>query len=451
MAGGDCLTLDDVCALGAVELAGTLRARTLSAAEALEAVLERSDRVGPGINPFALRLDERARAAAKEADRLLARGEGGPLCGVPVSVKDAIWVEGVPCAHGCRALADFTPAESSLAVERLVAAGAVVFAKTTCSELSFAAVTETELCGRTSNPWDPARTSGGSSGGAAACVAAGLGPLALGADDGGSIRIPASFCGLVGLKPTFGLVPTTPGFEICPSLNTVGPIARSAAECRLMLAVLADEPGADGPPPLDGLTVAVLSSDGLSIAPDARRAFEGLGAALEGEGVGLVEVERSFEKSRRIYETTAGADAYSAYAPLLEHREALGEKAARIIESGAGVDAGAYARAQEDRLELERAYDRLLAENGARFLITPAVGCEAVPHGHETLGHSFDWFLDANLAGLPACVVPVGLGDHGLPLGAQIVGRRGDDAGVLDLSEAVEKLVRWQPPLLPAG
>lgn len=445
------MNADDVCALGAVELAGMLRARELSAAEALEAVLERADGVGPNVNPFALRLDERARTAAEEADRLLARGEGGPLCGVPVSIKDAIWVEGVPCAHGCRALADFTPPESSLAVERLGAAGAVVFAKTTCSELSFAAVTETELCGRTSNPWDPARTSGGSSGGAAACVAAGLGPLALGGDDGGSIRIPASFCGLVGLKPTFGLVPTTPGFEICPSLNAVGPIARSAADCRLMLAVLADEPLAVGPRTLDGLTLAVLSLEGLSIAPDARRAFEELCTALEGEGVGLVEVERRFEDSRRMYATTAGSDAYSAYAPLLEHREALGEKAAHIIESGAAVADDAYTRAQKDRVELERAYDRLLAENGARFLITPAVGCEAMPHGHETLGHSFDWFLDANLAGLPACVVPVGLGDHGLPLGAQIVGRRGDDAGVLELSEAVEQLVHWQLSPLRAG
>ena len=184
------------------------------------------------MNPFAVRLDERARTAAREADRLLDRGEGGALCGLPVTVKVSHWIAGVEAASGSRSRVGFVPAESCGAVERLEAGGAVIFATTTVPEFCYFGITDSELHGRTSNPWNLDRTPGGSSGGAAAALAAMAGPLALGGDGGGSIRIPAAFCGVVGYKPTFGLVPhepSTPGLEDTRLGRPHGPVGRRCA------------------------------------------------------------------------------------------------------------------------------------------------------------------------------------------------------------------------------
>ena len=190
----------------AVDLAAGLRGREFTAVEALQAVLARADAIAPALNPFAVRLEERALAAAERADERLARGEGGPLCGIPVTAKASHWVAGVETAAGSKTKVGFVPSESCPGVERLEAAGAVIFATTTVPEFSYSGVTESDLYGRTSNPWALDRTPGGSSGGAGAALAAMAGPLALGGDGGGSIRIPAAFCGVVGYKPTFGLV-----------------------------------------------------------------------------------------------------------------------------------------------------------------------------------------------------------------------------------------------------
>jgi Asp-tRNA(Asn)/Glu-tRNA(Gln) amidotransferase A subunit family amidase len=167
----------DVCQLSAVELGRALRSRALSAVEALEAVLDRADRVAGPINPFAVRLDERARAAAARADVALARGEAGPLCGVPLTVKDSHWIAGVTAATGSLTREDYVPDETSVVVERLDAAGAVIFAKTATPEFCYFGITESALTGRTSNPWNLDRVPGGSSGGAGAAVAAGVGAL----------------------------------------------------------------------------------------------------------------------------------------------------------------------------------------------------------------------------------------------------------------------------------
>ena len=224
----------EICDLGAVELAAALRARELSAVDALRAVLERADAIA-ALNPFALRLDERAFAAAVAADAQLALDEGGPLCGVPLTVKDSHYVAGVPTTHRhAPPSRRYTPTETVSAVRRLEAAGAVIFAKTTTPEFCYAGTTP-----GTHNPHDPSRTPGGSSGGAAVAVAAGAGPLALGGDGGGSIRIPAAFCGVVGFKPTFGAVPREPSSQGWKTLVAYGPLARTVADARLMFDVLA--------------------------------------------------------------------------------------------------------------------------------------------------------------------------------------------------------------------
>src|SRR3954447_8698229 len=249
----------DVIGCSALELGVALARRELSAGEALEAVLARADRIEPALNPFAVRLDDRARRAAVVADAALARGDGGALCGIPVTVKDSHWLAGVTSAAGLAAYAGFVPTGTSAAVGRLEAAGAVIYAKTTTPEFCLFGITESPLNGVTSNPWDVSRTPGGSSGGAGAALAAGAGPLALGGDGGGSIRIPAAFCGLVGFKPSFGGVSREPCTPAWRSLVSLGPLAHSVADARLMLRAIAghdprdrnsiDLPHLDGPVP----------------------------------------------------------------------------------------------------------------------------------------------------------------------------------------------------------
>ncbi len=217
--------------MSAVELAAALRRRELSAVEALDEALERADAVPEA---FVVRLDERACETAAAADATLARGEGGPLTGVPVTVKDSQWLAGVPTTFCSQAVEPLVPVETVAAVRRLEDAGAVIFAKTTTPEFCYAGTTP-----GLGNPHDPTRTPGGSSGGAAVAVASGAGSLALGGDGGGSIRIPAAFCGVVGFKPTFGAVPREPSSAGWKTLVAYGPLARSVADARLMFSALA--------------------------------------------------------------------------------------------------------------------------------------------------------------------------------------------------------------------
>jgi Asp-tRNA(Asn)/Glu-tRNA(Gln) amidotransferase A subunit family amidase len=455
----------DVCELSARDLSAALHRRELRATEALEAVLERADRLTKSLNPFSVRLDERAYAAAAAADASLDRGEGGPLCGVPLTIKDSHWLAGVESTSGSASLIGFVPQETSAAVERLIAAGAVVFAKTTVSEFAYFGVTDSTLFGRTNNPWDLTRTPGGSSGGAGAAIAAGLGPLALGGDGGGSIRIPAAFCGILGYKPTFGLVPHEPSSAGWKTLVSLGPMARSVADARLMLAAIAgpdwrDRHGCVTPPNLEvprpeRLRVAV--SENLGFAPlddDVRRAFREVVALLAATGIDVVEDGPGVGPSARTWCTIACAEARWSEAAEYERKSHL--LSADVLQSlmfGDRVLIGDYVLAQFDRERIHRGYADLFRRTGAHALLTPTLGCEAFAHGKRYPdaigGHAIerpwlDWvpFLyDANLAGLPACAVPVGFGDDGLPVSIQVVGRRWDDGLVLTAAEAIESAV----------
>jgi Asp-tRNA(Asn)/Glu-tRNA(Gln) amidotransferase A subunit family amidase len=468
----------DVCSLSAVELGAALSRRELSSADALEAVLDRANAIEPSLNPFAVRLDERARRAAAAADQARARGDGGPLCGIPVTIKDSHWLTGVTSAAGSRALADFVPSETSAAVERLEASGAVIYAKTTTPEFCYFGITDSPLNGRTNNPWDLARTPGGSSGGAGAAVAAGAGPLALGGDGGGSIRIPAAFCGLVGFKPTFGLVPREPCSPGWKTLVSYGPMARTVTDARAMLLATAGKHARDRHSlGVDGLEAAapdpaalrIAISEDLGFAPvdeDVRRAFRATVALLESAGATLVEDAPGLDSSVQTWSAIAVADArYAEADPYENDRELLGDDARRFIGYGDDVTAGQYVQAQMWREWIHRAYVDLFARTGASVLLTPTVGCEAFEHGAnhpaelggapiEPPWHDWCGFLyDANLAGLPACAVPVGLGDDGLPVSVQLLGLRGSDGAVLAAAEAVERLVDFdaRPPAPPTA
>jgi Asp-tRNA(Asn)/Glu-tRNA(Gln) amidotransferase A subunit family amidase len=465
----------DVCSVSSLKLRAALRRRELSAAEALEVVLDRADLIEGSLNPFSVRLDDRARRAAEAADAALARGEGGPLCGIPLTIKDSHWLAGVTSAVGSRALAEFVPGVTSRAVQRLEAAGAVIFAKTTTSEFCYFGIADSPLNGRTNNPWNIARTPGGSSGGAAAALAAGAGPLALGGDGGGSIRIPAAFCGLVGFKPTFGLVarePCSPGWK---SLVSYGPMGRSVADARAMLLAMVGMDARDrfslGVGGLDahledpgGLRIVV--SEDLGFAPvdeDVREAFRRTVALLESAGVAVIEDTPGLVSSVQTWSAIAVADARYAEAEAYETgRELVGADALRFMSYGERVTTGEYVMANMFRERIHAAYVDLFERAGASLLLTPTVGCEAFEHGvtHPAeiggvpiTAPWFDWagFLyDANLAGLPACAVPVGLGDEQLPVSVQLLGVRGDDGAVLAAAEAVEQIVGFteRPPAL---
>ena len=444
----------------AVQQIAALKSRQISAVDLLETVIEQSEKFSPVLNPFALKLYQRARQVAQDADRKLDNGDAGPLCGLPVTIKDSQFLAGYPCTNGSRTLSQFIPTETCRAIELLEQAGAVIFAKTTCPEFSLTGITHSDLFGTTSNPWDLNRTPGGSSGGAGAAVAAGLGALSLGGDGGGSIRIPAAFCGIVGFKPTFGAIPREPCFPSWYSIVSYGPMARSVADARLMYRVLTsndDVTGADDALNLKDYPVVV--SEDLGFAPvnaDVRVAFRALVEQMVTQGADVIEDKPGLPSSVVTWAITATFDAHQHAKDKTYDGVDIGEVAQNFIEFGGQFTQEQFDQAHEYREVIRKAYEDLWDRTGSKILITPTLGCEAFPHGSihpHQIGDTaiempwLDWagFLyDANLAGLPACSIPMGLGENGLPLGLQILGPAGSDEEVLRVAEAIEAFIKWQ-------
>jgi Asp-tRNA(Asn)/Glu-tRNA(Gln) amidotransferase A subunit family amidase len=444
----------------ATSLAALLRTGSVSAVSVTEASLAAISRRGPDLNAMTEVLADSALASAAASDGRLARGEGGPLEGVPVTVKDHIWLAGVRATNGSRAYADFVPSVDCVAVQRLRDAGAVIVGKTNNPEFCYRGITDNLVYGLTRNPHDLSRTPGGSSGGAGASVAAGLTHLALGTDGGGSIRIPASFCGVVGHKPSFGLVPKEPGFKGWKSLSVDGPLASSVRDAALMLSVIA------GPSPLDDTTVPVPigsssgSVGGLRIAyspdlgfapvdPAVRAAFAVAVSVLSSLGATLVPAAPPLSDPTALWNTIALAEGFSSEGSLLASwRSEMTPGTAEIIEAGAGITAGAYV----DALHARNTYSAAWASFFESFdvLVTPTMQMTAFPVGQlrpsSIEGRPVDPFFDdwctlclpANLAGLPATSVPAGVDDSGLPIGLQVMGPRWSDALTLRVAAAFE-------------
>ena len=434
----------------------SLRRGEISAAELLEQTIERAERLVGVLNPFALPLYGRARQAALEADRKLAAGGGGRLCGLPVTIKDSQFLAGYPCANGSQLLQDFVPNETCRAVEILEQEGAIIFAKTTCPEFSLTGVTHSEVYGLTSNPWNVGRTCGGSSGGAATAVAAGLGSFSLGGDGGGSIRIPAGFCGIVGFKPSFGMVPREPCFPSWQSIVAYGPMTRSVADARMFFDLLGEKFSGNRKPALNRRNI--IYSEDLGFAPvntDVREAFQRVVSMMSDAGFDMVDDNPGLGSSVETWAITACYDAAENARGSAYNLDYLGEVAKGFIDFGEQFSAADFERAQAQRGVIRQHYEQLFARHRARILITPTLGCEAFPHGTihpEKIDDThielpwLDWasFLyDANLVGMPACAIPMGLGDEGLPLSLQILGPVGADYEVLRVAEEVEKLIGW--------
>jgi Asp-tRNA(Asn)/Glu-tRNA(Gln) amidotransferase A subunit family amidase len=443
--------------------------------------LARINSLQQDLNAFTVVFDEAALTSAREADTAVQRGDSlPPLHGVPVSVKDHIWMTDTPATNGSVVLRDFVPPEDAVPVTRLRAAGAVIVGKTNNPEFCYRGFTDNMLFGLTRNPWDLGRTPGGSSGGAGASVAAGMTALALGTDGGGSVRIPSSFCGVVGHKPTFGLVPKEPGFKGWKTLSVDGPLARSVRDAALALSVIAGPAAADdmsypGPPAgsylaavsepssadVRGLRVAWSADLGiLPVDHDVREVFAAAVQTLAALGCALTEAAPVTGDPAPLWNTIALAEGFASEGQFLASREVMSPGIAEIIEAGRDTTAAEYV----DALHEKGRYTRVWAEFFENYdvLVTPALQITAFPVGLLTPdsieGQPVDPFFDdwcsiclpANLTGMPATVVPAGFGDGGLPVGLQVMGPRWADALTLRVARAFEAATDWgshRPPL----
>jgi aspartyl-tRNA(Asn)/glutamyl-tRNA(Gln) amidotransferase subunit A len=444
----------------ATAIAAAIRDGSLTAVDAVAASLDRIATLDDDIGAFTVLIADTAMAQAAAVDR----GERtGPLAGVPISVKDHVWVAGLPATNGSRALADFVAPQDCVCVSRLVDAGAVIVGKTNNPEFCYRGTTENEVYGITRNPVDRSRTSGGSSGGAAASVASGMVTLAVGTDGGGSIRIPSAFCGAYGMKPTFGLVPKLPGFRGWPTISVTGPIAASVRDLALALTVMAG-PSALDPlsypaPPADYLEAISQGWDGLRVAvspdlgfadvdPDVRTAFQTAIDAAADAGAQLHEVHPEPVDPTALWDSIALPEGYASEGALVEaHPDLVGDDATAIALAGADFSARQYLDAQHRRGEYSTTWNSFFDEFDV--LLTPTMPVTAFEVGRlapatiagRPVPAAFDaWCalaLPANLAGLPAATVPIGSGRDGLPVGLQVIGRRWSDAVVLRVAAAI--------------
>jgi aspartyl-tRNA(Asn)/glutamyl-tRNA(Gln) amidotransferase subunit A len=443
--------------------------------EVVDAVLARIERLDGRLNAFCAVTAEAARMQARRAEDAVMRGAAlGPLHGVPFSVKDTLDTAGVRTALGSARFAERVPEEDALVVARLRAAGAILVGKTTTPELAHKGVTESPLTGVTRNPWALDHTSGGSSGGAAVAVAVGMGPIAVGTDEGGSIRIPASYCGVVGLKPTFGLVPRVP-VGVAELLTSLGPLTRTVEDAALFLSVTAGRDDRDGwslpvesgayagelAPPPRGLRVAWSPRLGYAaVDPEVLRVTGVAVRVLPTLGWIVEEADPGFDDPAEIADAFRypGLAAAVGEAPERE-RARMDPTLVALVEAGRRMTAEHVARAAVRRHALWAALARFFEHHD--LLATPAVAVPPFPVG-QLPPLSVDgrpvgprgWIAFTypfNLAGLPAIVVPAGWTATGLPVGLQLVGRRLDDARLLAAAAAFEAAVPWRDRWPPAA
>lgn len=481
-----------VCFTPAVELASRIRRGAISPVDVVEACLDRIDERNSAINAFVYLAADEARAAAREAETAVTAGEHlGPLHGVPVGIKDMNDVEGMPTTDGSVPLAENVPEDSEPLVERLEAAGAIILGKTNTPEFGHKGTTDNRLFGPTSTPFAPGRNAGGSSGGSAAAVADGMVPLAQGTDGGGSIRIPSSFSGCYGIKPTWRRVPRRyrpDGFSHTP-FSDAGPHARTVEDAALMLSVMvgqhpvdpmsAPDDGTDfvaaAREPIDGMSVAY--SPDLDVFPvDDRVAgiVDEAASVFTEAGATVTEVTMGFERSRDEICRSWMAGFAVGYAELAVNLneshgvDYLGDDRAdaspefiELIERGHEYGAVEFKRADIVRTEVFEAVQRVLEEYDV--LVAPTLAVPPVENAEdgetlgptEVAGESVDpligWCLTYpfNMTGHPAANVPAGFTADGLPVGMQIVGRRFGEPAVLAASAAFERIRPWRDAYPP--
>jgi len=474
-------------ALPAAELARLVRTRAVSPVEVVEACLARIERLDPAVHAFVTVLPEAALAAAREAERAVLAGERvGPLHGVPLAVKDLFDAKaGVRNTFGSVPFRDYVPDVTATHVARLEAAGAILIGKTNTPEFGYKGTTDNRLIGPTSTPFAPGMNAGGSSGGSAAAVAAGLAPLGQGSDGGGSIRIPAAMCGVYGFKATFGLVAAAvrpDGFLIHTPYAHTGPLTRTVEDAALMLEAMVgyhprdplslpdlprDYPAATGRD-VTGLKVA-YSPDfgGFPVEPRVRAVVERAVRAMADAGMRVETVELSWPRPHQelaeMWTRTSAVRAAESVASFAEQGiDLMGELAEALdpdfrhkIELGMGVGAVAYRLDDVLRTQVFDAVQDLF--DAYDLVVTPTLSVAGVPNApdgttrgpSEVEGQSVDPFIGwcltypINFTGHPSASLPAGLTPDGLPVGLQLVGRRFEDATVLAASAALERALPW--------
>lgn len=468
------MTPDDLVYTSATDLAALMRAGEVSPVEVTDAVLDRIARLNPATNAYCTVVADSARAGAKEAERRLREEDDPPaLLGVPISLKDNIETAGVRTTYGSRVFAEFVPAEDSVAAARFKAAGAILLGKTSLPEFAAKGVVDPPLFGHTRNPWNLERVVGGSSGGAAAAVAAGMGPIALGNDQAGSVRMPAAFCGVPGLKPSGGRIPYYPNENPWDIIFVLGPIARTVADLELVLRLL------EGPDHRDPMSLPLVSerwdvplddlvrpwriawSPDLGFPAVDREVLDVVTEALGAlSGAGTVD--------RVDLDLTAAEEAYSIVVPMrrgaalfdvIDDWEPLMDPfVAGYVRDGLAMGTPDLGRATRARSAVHAAVEAVLADYD--LIVTPTVAVPPFPVGQpgpdaidgrplQSWRHWFPFTYPFNLTGHPAISVPAGWTSEDLPVGIQIVGHRFADRDVLAAGRYLETARPWahrRPP-----
>jgi aspartyl-tRNA(Asn)/glutamyl-tRNA(Gln) amidotransferase subunit A len=450
----------------AVELVEGYRRKTLSPVEVTQAALDAIDAYDPAVNAFVLVDPDGALAAAKQSEARWHSGEPlGPGDGVPTSIKDALWTRGWPTLRGSALIDAAGPwEEDAPCVARLRETGAVILGKTTTPEYSWKGVTDSPRHGVTGNPWDPTKTSGGSSGGSATAVGLGMGPWSVGTDGGGSVRIPAAFTGTVALKPTYGLIPLYPASPF-GTLSHAGPMTRTVRDTAALLDVITGFDARDWsamPTPTtsfaDGLDGGVA---GLCIGyspdlgfvrnePEISAAVHAAVDVLAGAGAEVDEVDPGFADPVQAFHVlwfSGEAKVLQAYRDAVDDRVDAGLR--RTAAIGATYSASDYLDATAVRMELGRLMGRF--HQTYDVLVTPTLPLPAFPVGRDVPEGwpSPDWTswtpytYPFNLTQQPALSVPCGFTAAGLPIGLQIVGARHADALVLRVGQAYQSATDW--------
>jgi amidase len=483
--------MSDLLSLDATGQLAALSSGRISAVELLEAVRRRWQAFNGEVNAVVVTDWERASERARAVDDRRAKGDPtGPLAGLPMTVKDTLDVEGMPASAGVDAFRHgHRPDAVSVSHARL--SGAVIWGKTNTPVMAGDWQTYNALYGQTNNPWDLERTPGGSSGGAAAALATLMTALEIGSDIGGSLRVPASFCGVYAHKPTWGLVsqvghvPPRPGHLAERDLNVVGPMARSARDLRLLLSVMeSGSVSAKGHTPLEvkGLRIGLwLDEPAFVLDPEVRVAIEAFAADLVREGAEVTPVRAPVDAAVLLdtYTTLLSGVLAEDMPPGRMRRLERMRGPARLARSlGAGADSWAgqvlrYTATHREWLAADEARARLLAQVRPLFtrldvIMAPIAPVVAFPHDHRAFqnrrlelsdgtkasyGAMLRWIALATACGLPATAIPVGQTPAGLPVGAQLIGPRGSDARTLAAAEAIEARLGGfvAPPLQPAA